>query len=293
MSLPDLEPELLRAFLVVAQRLSFTSAAAALNRTQSAVSGQIKRLEASLGATLFERTTTRVALTPAGEGFVDYARRILQLGEEAVRRVHQHDVEGRVRLGVMDDYGAVILPPVLKTFSDAYPDVEIVMETGLTSGMVHRLARDFDLVIAMHGLAERSGEQLRREKALWAGPPNLDPRTLDPLPVALYPVGCLFRKWALEALDRSHLRWRLAFVSHSLAAVEAIASQGLAVTVVKAGTFPKSLVPLGSKHGLPPLPRADIRLHRAPGLSAAGNFLAEHIRRQLETTIGVRPVHSA
>ena len=288
MSLPNLEPELLRAFLGVAQRLSFTCAAAELNRTQSAVSGQIKRLEAALGVVLFDRTTTSVALTSAGEGLVDYARRILLLGEEAVRRLHQHDVKGRVRLGVMDDYGAVILPPVLKTFSDAYPGVQIVMETGLTSGMVQRLVRDFDLVIAMHALAERSGEQLRRENALWAGPPNLDPRTLDPLPVALYPVGCLFRKWALDALDRSRVRWRLAFVSHSLSAVEAIVGQGLAVTVVKAGTFPKSLVPLGRKHGLPSLPRADIRLHRAPSLSAAGNFLAEHIRRELETKRSTR-----
>ena len=281
MSMPNLEPELLRAFLAVAEHLSFTSAAAVLNRTQSAVSGQIKRLELTVGVALFDRTTTSVALTPAGEGLFDYARRILLLGDEAVRRLHQHDVKGRVRLGVMDDYGAVILPPILKTFSDAYPGIEIVMETGLTSGMVQRLVRDFDLVIAMHDVADRNGEQLRREKAVWAGPQNFDPRKHDPLPVALYPVGCLFRKWALDALDRARVRWRLAFVSHSLAAVEAIAGQGLAITVVKQGTFPKSLMPLGSKHGLPQLPRADIRLHRAVGLSPAGNLLAEHIRQQL------------
>lgn len=281
MSMPNLEPELLRAFLAVAEHLSFTSAAAVLNRTQSAVSGQIKRLELTVGVALFDRTTTSVALTPAGEGLFDYARRILLLGDEAVRRLHQHDVKGRVRLGVMDDYGAVILPPILKTFSDAYPGIEILMETGLTSGMVQRLVRDFDLVIAMHDVADRNGEQLSREKAVWAGPQNFDPRKNDPLPVALYPVGCLFRKWALDALDRARVRWRLAFVSHSLAAVEAIASQGLAITVVKQGTFPKSLVPLGSKHGLPQLPRADIRLHRAGGLSPAGNLLAEHIRQQL------------
>lgn len=281
MSMPCLEPELLRAFLAVAEHLSFTSAAAALNRTQSAVSGQIKRLELTVGVGLFDRTTTSVALTPAGEGLVDYARRILLLCDEAVRRLHQHDVKGRVRFGVMDDYGAVILPPILKTFSDAYPGIEIVMETGLTSGMVQRLVRDFDLVIAMHEVADRSGEQLCRENPVWAGLQNFDPRQHDPLPVALYPVGCLFRKWALDALDRARVRWRLAFVSHSLAAVEAIASQGLAVTIVKQGTFPKSLVPLGSKHGLPRLPRADIRLHRAVGVSPAGKLLGDHIRQQL------------
>ena len=59
--------------------------------------------------------------------------------------------------------------------------------------------------------------------------------------MALYPQGCLFRKWAIDALDAARRPWRLAFVSHSLAAVEAVAAQGLAVTVVKAGTFPPRL----------------------------------------------------
>jgi DNA-binding transcriptional LysR family regulator len=85
----------------------------------------------------------------------------------------------------------------------------------------------------------------------------------------------------LDALDRAGRPWRLAFVSHSLAAVEAIANQGLAVTVVKSGTLPRSLVTFGREDGLPPLPRADIRLHCAPALSAASELLAQHIRENL------------
>jgi DNA-binding transcriptional LysR family regulator len=281
MSNPQLDPELLKAFLAVADQLSFTRAASSLNRTQSAVSAQIKRLETQLGTPLFKRSTSTVALSSAGEGLVGYARRILMLGDEAVQRLRQHRVEGRVRLGVMDDYGAIILPPILKNFSNAYPDIELQMETGLTSGMVGRLGRTYDIVIAMHEAGERSGEFLRREGAVWAGPASLDPKTLDPLPVALYPNGCLFRKWALDALDRAGREWRLAFVSHSLAAVEAIANQGLAITVVKSGTLPRSLVTFGREHGLPALPRADIRLHYAPALSAASELLAQHIRENL------------
>ena len=64
----------------------------------------------------------------------------------------------------------------------------------------------------------------------------------------------------------------LAFVSHSLSAVEAIAAQGLAVTVVKAGTFPSTLRRLSARDGLPFLPRAQIRLHRAPKLSRAATL---------------------
>ncbi len=98
------------------------------------------------------------------------------------------------------------------------------------------------------------------------------------MPLALYPQGCLFRKWAIDALDAAKRPWRLAFVSHSLAAVEAIAAQGLAVTVVKAGTFPPKLRLLSDHDGLPALPAADICLHRATNLSLAGTLLADHLR---------------
>jgi DNA-binding transcriptional LysR family regulator len=181
MSGPALDPELLKAFLAVADQLSFTRAARSLNRTQSAVSSQIKRLETQLGTELFKRSTTNVALSAAGEGLVGYARRILMLGDEAVQRLKQHRMEGRVRLGVMDDYGALILPPILKSFSNLYPAIELQMETGLTSGMVRRLGRAYDIVIAMHEAGEQTGEFLRREQAVWAGPASINPKDLDPL----------------------------------------------------------------------------------------------------------------
>src|SRR5579885_3441287 len=104
MNNPVLDPQLLQAFLAVADHLSFTKAAVALNRTQSAVSAQIRKLEDQLGLRLFLRSTTRVELSPAAEGLVGYARRILMLNEEAVQRVRQHEITGRVRLGVMQDY---------------------------------------------------------------------------------------------------------------------------------------------------------------------------------------------
>lgn len=288
MSLSHLDPDLLRAFLAVVEQRSFTGAAVSLNRTQSAVSSQIKRLEHQLGLKLFTRSTTRVDLSAAGEGLIPYARRILSLGEEAVQRLRQHEITGRVRLGVMDDYGTVVLPPILKTFCSAYPGIELQMETGLTSGMVGRAGKAYDLVIAMHLRGEKSGELLRRERAVWAGSTEISPRDIDPLPVALYPSGCLFRKWALDALDRIGRKWRLAFVSHSLAAVEAIASQGLAITVVKEGTFPRSLRAFGTEEGLPTLPTADIRLHCFSSSAAPTRLLAQHLREHLGAQPGRR-----
>ncbi|QRF61527.1 LysR family transcriptional regulator [Variovorax paradoxus] len=277
MSIPTLDPELLKAFVAVADHRSFTRAATALNRTQSAVSMQIKRLEERLGTELFHRTKVNVDLSLAGEGLLGYARRILLLNDEAVGHLQQHKVEGRVRLGVMDDYGSFVVPPVLASFVAAYPRIHIEMETGLTARMPERLGEDFDLVIAMHPEGQGGGELLRREQAVWATAVSQSVESQDPLPVALYPQGCLFRQWATEALDASGRPWRLAFVSHSLAAVESIAAQGLAVTVVKSGTFPPRLRALSERDGMPRLPGADIRLHRAAGLSRAAGFLAGHI----------------
>jgi DNA-binding transcriptional LysR family regulator len=278
MSMPSLDPDLLRAFVAVADHRSFTRAAATLNRTQSAVSMQIKRLEDRLGLELFNRTKANVDLSAAGEGLLGYARRILTLNEEAIGRFAERKIEGIVRLGVMDDYGTLVIPPLLANFLAGYPKIHVEMETGLTSSMPARLGEAYDLVIAMHPGGRGEGEFLRREQAVWAAGPSRAVEEQEPLPVALYPQGCLFRKWAIEALDAAKRPWRLAFVSHSLAAVESVAAQGLAVTVVKAGTFPPTLRPLSDRDGMPRLPAADICLHRAANLSHAGALLADHLR---------------
>jgi len=281
MNSPILDPELLKAFVAVADHRSFTRAAAMLNRTQAAVSMQIKRLEDRLAVKLFKRTKTSVDLSRAGEGLLGYARRILTLNDEAIARLREQKVEGVVRLGVMDDYGTLVVPPLLATFAAVHPQVAIEMETGLTASMPGRLGEAYDLVIAMHPKGSGEGEYLRDEQPVWVAGVAHPVAKLDPLPLALYPKGCLFRKWAVEALDAARRPWRLAFVSHSLAAVASVAEQGLAVTVVKARTSSPKLRVLSDRDGMPPLPAADICLHRAANLSPAARVLADHLRTAL------------
>lgn len=278
MTMPMLDPDLLKAFLAVADQRSFTRAATRLNRTQSAVSMQIRRLEQRIAAELFRRNTTMVELTQSGESLVTYARRILALNEEAVGKLREHRLDGRVRLGVMDDYGSHVLPALLARFLALYPRIHVEMETGLTSTMLGRLGKSYDLVIAMHGAGHESGELLRLERPVWAASATHRAWLADPLPVALYPTGCLFRKWATEALDSAGRPWRLAFVSHNLATVEAVVAEGLAVTVIKSNFLPRTLRSLSLEEGLPPLPGAEIRLHAAPGLARPASLLADHLR---------------
>lgn len=281
MSVRNLDPELLRAFVTVADQLSFTRAASALNRSQAAVSLQVKRLEDRLGAALLHRSTTKVELSAAGRGFLIDARRILNLCDESLARLAAHRLAGRVRIGVMEDYGTRLLPRLLAEARRRYPLIEVEVEIGLTSRMLRRLGSSFDIVIAMHPTGATEGELVRREEALWVAASGHGTETLTPLPVALAAPGCLFREWAIRAMDAAGFAWRPAFMSQSLAAVEAIVREGLAVTVVKSSMIAPGLRAVRSLSLRVPLPAAEIRMHRAPGLTRSAALVVEHLEAGL------------
>lgn len=272
---PVLDVELLRTLVAVVDHGGFTRAARALARSQSAVSMQIRRLEDLAGGPLLVRATNAVFPTLAGELLLGYARPMLGLNDQAVAALRRRRIEGEVRIGCMDDYATRKLPDALAVFARMHPQVHVSVETGLTGSMVPRLGADFDLVVAMHPQGSGQGEVLRLEAPVWAAAPRWRLHREDVVPLALYPQGCLFRAWATAALDEAGRRWRMAYVSPSLAAAEAAAAAGLAVTVAKAGTLRADLRILPPEEGLPPLPMAEIVLHRAPGLSPAAAALAE------------------
>src|SRR6476661_7990963 len=128
----NLDIDLLRTFAAVADSGSFTAAAELVARTQSAVSVQIKRLEEILGRKVFERTSRSLALTPAGETLLGYARRILELNDESVRRIAEPPVTGVIRLGITEYFVPTELPRLLGRFAAAYPGVELEVRMGLS-----------------------------------------------------------------------------------------------------------------------------------------------------------------
>ena len=271
----DLDIDLLRALVAVAERGGVTRAAGALGLSQSAVSMRLARREELAGVTLIDRSARRARPTREGELLLGYARRMIRLNDEATGALARGRLAGRVRLGVMEDYAVHRLPAILARAAATHPDITIEVETGLTSLLLERLGRDFELVVAMHPAGAGYGDRLTREAAVWAGAPGGTAHRADPLPLALAPVGCLFRQWALDALDAARRPWRLSFVSQSHVAVAAAVAAGLAVSVFKTSTLPRGLAPLGRTHDLPRLPEADIALHRATGLPPAAARIAD------------------
>ncbi|HLT76763.1 MAG TPA: LysR substrate-binding domain-containing protein [Ferrovibrio sp.] len=281
--LRNIDIDLLRCFATVADLRGFSRAAVTLGRSQSTISMQIRRLEEITGQVLLERSPQGVNLTRRGEEFLNYARRIVALHDEALDIVSAKALRGTVRLAVMDDYATSILPATLARFSRLHPEIELEVTTGFTRDLLRQLGNEFDLVLATHKHGTGKGEVLRIEKTSWACSDSHSPPAEGPLPLALLKPGNMYREWALDALNRAKRPWRIVFSSSSIGAVEAAAAAGMAVTVVKAGTARAGLRLMTEADGLPPLPLSEIALHTAPRRqTAASRALADHLVAELQ-----------
>ncbi len=283
----DLDPASLRAFIAVAEEGGFTRAARRLNRTQSAVSMQIRRLEDVLGAKLFA-DRKRARLSHAGERIIGHARRIVALNDEAVGRAQATDVAGRVRIGTPDDYAAFLLPPVLKRLSLTYPHIEVEVRCAQSFELIRAVDHgQLDLAIVTRLPSLEGGVTIRREPLIWAAASETVTEK-RPLPMALFPPGCPFREAAEAALERARIPFRLAYESASLASLIPAVREGLAVTAV-ARTSVSDMADLVAVNGLPPLPFVEIAVYGAHGvLSAAAQMVNRLVVEALSGTLPER-----
>mgnify|MGYP003592874025 FL=1 len=283
----NLDLDLLRAFLAVAEDLSFSRAAERLLRSQSAVSLQIKRLETALGRRLLDRTPRTVALTPQGAAFVADARRLIELNDEAIARLAGPVVAGSVRLGTPEDFATSHLPRVLARFAEAYPAVALEVTCDLTLNLARAFrAGAYDMVLLKREpSAAASGLRVWREPLVWAAGPRRWEEEKTALPLVLSPAPCVYRKRAIAALDRAGRRWRIAYSCAALAGSQAAVRAGLGVTVL-----PRDMVPAGLRivdgGPLPPLDDTEIALLSARRLGVPARMLRDHIARSLEQVPG-------
>lgn len=240
-ALPLLESDVLRTFVAIAETGSFSRAARQVHRTPSAVSMQIKRLENTLGHSLFVREPRRARLTAEGETLLGYARRLLRLNEEAVAEFISPALTGRVRFGTSDDVGTRVLPGVLSGFARSYSSVQVDVMMGRSLDMLASLdAGELDLVLVTASGAEQEadrGELVHTEPLVWAECEGGTAHQRSPLPLSLAGRGCAWRSLALTALDRAGIAYRIAYVSEHCAGQQAAMQADLAVA-----PFPRSLV---------------------------------------------------
>jgi DNA-binding transcriptional LysR family regulator len=219
----------LRSFQAVAETGGVTRAAAILNLTQSAVSMQIKRLEESLGLTLLDRAGRGVALTAQGEQLLAYARRMLQLNDEALGRLHDTCCEGALVLGVPHDIVYQAMPQVMRAFSRAFPKVKVQLVSSFTLRLKEAFRNgEIDVILTTEEAPDEGAEVLARQPLVWVGAPGGQAWRQRPLRLA-FEDDCFFRRGAQKRLDAEGIPWEMAADGHSTRAIEVSVSADLAV----------------------------------------------------------------
>jgi DNA-binding transcriptional LysR family regulator len=272
----------LKSFIAIAETGTFGQAAATVNRTQSALSLQIKKLEEQLGCTMFDRTSRKVTLTPEGEIFLGYARRMLQLQWEAFSRLREPNIAGEIRFGTPEDFATHYLPDVLASFRQHHPRVQLKVACDLTLNLIDSFERgEYDVILAKRDPQRvKGGTKVWREPLVWASSDGYQPE--EPLSLVLSPQPSIYRSRALAALDRAKRSWHISYTSPSLAGTLAAVKAGFGITVLPAHMLPAGLHPIRKEWKLPHLADAEVALMKKDELSEVAEMFVEHIVQSLE-----------
>lgn len=264
-----LDMNALQSFVVAADTLNFSRAAELRNTVQSAISAHIAKLEDELGRTLLERGRGQtMRLTPQGQAFAIYARRILVLSDEAVETIRNARSLRTIRLGTTVTLAQSVVVDALRDFACANADVQIHIQCNRSDGLLAQLDADEIDVAFMMDQGKRPGRDFVENMPLvWAAGQGLELDPLADVPLVFLNDGRDLRGYAFDALDRAGRVGFLAHLSPDPIGVRSFVLADLALTVMPKASVTAPLVTMGQEDGLPPLKSVALSLYRKAGFA--------------------------
>ncbi len=250
-TLPD--SNLLKTFLEIADCGNLTLAASRLNRSQSAISVQLRKLETELNVSLFERDAKGMALSANGERLLPVARRVLSdLGQ--VHALFQPALKGRIRVGIPDDFEENVLERTLADFARSNPGVDVVASSGCTVGFPEAVQKG-NLDIAVYsGLGDIVGEVFLTQKPVWVASQDMCLEKSDPVPLAIMDRGCWWQALPTETLEKQGRPYSIAFECSGLSSQKAAIRAGFAIGILYENSVESGMKVLSTRDGFPTLP---------------------------------------
>ncbi|MGV9611492.1 LysR family transcriptional regulator [Nocardia xishanensis] len=249
-----MELQQLRYVVAVAETNSFTRAAERCHVVQSALSHQIARLERELGARLFERTSRRVRLTPAGAAFLPAARQCLDAAERAAAEVAAAvgEVRGRLAVGLIPTVSAVDVPAALREFRKRHPHVRIGLRVGASEDLAEQVEQG-TIDVAFLGLPTTvrprgvAVQELARDRLVavvapdhpLAGESAVDLRRLSSEVFVDLPAGTAGRAQSDQAFAAAGLDRDVAFEVTTADYITRLVGQDLCVAMLPAAYAPQ------------------------------------------------------
>ncbi len=275
----NLDIDLLKTFTAIARHGNFTRAAIEVNKTQSAVSMQMKRLEEIIGRSLFTKHGRLNRLSDDGEKLLEYAHRIIRLNDEAVSSFHQPELAGSITMGTPDDYADQMLPEILARFARSHPHIQVSVECNSSFDLADAIeAGRLDLAIVTTGRKIYADTIVRREALVWMTSIRHYPHEQKVIPVALTNHGCTWRQKAIDSLEQGNHNYRIAYSSDNSNAIAAAVLSGLAIAAMPRLVIRPGMRVLTEADGFPTIGEFNIGLLRAQNTSnSAIDALAHHI----------------
>ena len=251
----NLESDLLRTFVAVAETGSVTLGAGRIHRTQSAASLQIKKLEETLGGPVFLRHGRGVALTPMGERLLPVARQVTATLDRTLREMTAAPLTGRIRLGIPDDHSSDTLAPIIAAFCQSHPSVELEVICNLSAQFPALLAQgNLDLAVYEVATPDDPASILWRDATQWVTSRFHDQHKAPVLPVALFDRNCWWRDAALAALEAMNRPYKVIYSSQSVQGITAAVEAGVAVALLGRNALGEKVIALGPHDGFPEMP---------------------------------------
>jgi DNA-binding transcriptional LysR family regulator len=244
-----MELQQMRYVVAVAETNSFTRAAERCLVVQSALSHQIARLEKELGARLFERTSRRVWLTPAGAAFLPAARQCLEAADRAAAEAAAAvgEVRGRLAVGLIPSVAAVDIPGALRDFHQHHPFVRISLSVGASDELIEQVKQG-TIEVAFLGLPTTArpqgvnSQELARDRLVavvapnhpLAGESSVNLRRLSSEVFVDLPTKTAGRAQSDQAFSAAGLRRDVAFEVTNADFLARLVGQGLGVAMLPA-----------------------------------------------------------
>jgi DNA-binding transcriptional LysR family regulator len=262
----DLNSDLLRTFLAVAETGSVTEGAVRIHRSQSAASIQIKKLETVLQRAVFQRHGRGVVLTETGRQLLPLARDVVSRLDLAYRSLTADRIAGRLRFGIPDDHSQAFLARIIGAFAQSHPLVELEVTCALSTGFPAALSKGrLDLAIYEVENPGAGDEVLMQDPKCWVASAGHDLLVRDPLPVALFDRDCWWRDAALAFMRQSGRRFQVVYSSQSVAGVVAAIEAGVAIGLLGRSSLRDGLMVLGDDRGFGRMPSSKLVLGSAVG----------------------------
>lgn len=251
----DLDLDLLRTFVRVAETQSFTKTGQILGASQSAVSLKIKKLEERIGHSLLARSPRSVRLTSFGSRFLNDARHIIDVHDRIAVRIDSGSSQRQFRLGISDHAAADRLPKIIARLNQELPNCKWHVTVGLSEDLFRDYkAGLFNAVIVRSEDVEATGLVVVKERLVWVASKNFCWVAGSAFPFVALSDGCAIKTMAQEALKRSEIRYEQAFKGTGVGAVQAAVVAGLGIACLDLRNIPEGCENVGDLYRLPELP---------------------------------------